>query len=83
MRLTGLPARTTGRTVPDMFTRHRTDPDRATDLLAQSFHDRLAGSVLTRRTDPPRIDGRDLRSRLGGSRGGGLRDRLDGRLSAT
>ncbi|HET7472509.1 MAG TPA: hypothetical protein VFJ71_05240 [Candidatus Limnocylindrales bacterium] len=66
-----------------MFTRHRTEPDRPTDPLAQSFHDRLAGSLLTGRTDPPRIAGRDLRSRLVGSPRVGLRDRLDGRLSPT
>jgi hypothetical protein len=66
-----------------MFTRHRTEPVRAGDPLVESFHDRLAGSVLMRRTDPPRIDGRDLRSRLGGAPAVGLRDRLDRRLSAT
>jgi hypothetical protein len=66
-----------------MFTRHRTEPDRAIDPLAQSFHDRLAGTVLARRTDPPRIDGRDLRSRLGGPPAAGLRDRLGRGLSAT
>jgi hypothetical protein len=82
VQTTGLPARTTRRTVPDMFTRHRTGPDRSTDALAESFHDRLARSLLTHRTDPPRIDGRDLRERLGGSRGG-LRERLDHRLSLT
>lgn len=65
-----------------MFTRHRAAPDRASDPLAQSFNDRLAGTVLTRRTDPPRIDSRDLRARLGGSPAAGLRDRLDRRLSA-
>jgi len=59
-----------------MFTRHRTHPDRERQLLAESFHDRLAGSLLTRRTDPPRIDARDLRSRLGNAPSSGLRDRL-------
>ena len=82
VRTTGLLRRTGRRTVPDMFTRHRTEPDRATEQLAQSFHDRLAGTLLMRRTDPPRIDGRDLRSRLGGAPAAGLRDRL-GRLSPT
>jgi hypothetical protein len=78
-----LSGRTTGRTVPDMFTRHRTQPDRAIDPLAESFHARLAGTVLGRRTDPPRIDGRDLRSRLGGTPAIGLRDRLGRGLSAS
>jgi hypothetical protein len=81
--MTGLPGRTTRRTVPDMFTRHRTDPDRRAESLAESFHDRLAGTLLSNRTDPPRIDGRNLRSRLSGTAGIGLRDRLDRRLSAT
>ena len=83
MRSRGLPGRTTPGTVPDMFTRHRTEPDRVTDPLAQSFHDRLAGSLLVGRTDPPRIDARELRHRLGGSPRAGLRDRLDRRLSPT
>ena len=81
--MTGLPGRTTRRTVPDMFTRHRTDPDRRVESLAESFHERLAGTLLSSRTDPPRVDGRNLRSRLGGTAGIGLRDRLDRRLSAT
>jgi hypothetical protein len=81
--MSGLLGRTARRTVPDMFTRHRTGPDRRPDSLAQSFHERLAGTVLSSRTDPPRIEGRDLRHRLSGTAGVGLRDRLDRRLSAT
>jgi hypothetical protein len=59
-----------------MFTRHRTQPDRAADPIARAFHDRLAGTLPSRRTDPPRIDARDLRTRLGGVPAAGLRDRL-------
>jgi hypothetical protein len=68
--------RTTGRTVPDMFTRHRTGPDRSTDAIAQSFHERLSGTLLMGRTDPPRLEPRDVRRRLGGAPAAGLRDRL-------
>jgi len=46
-----------------------------------AFHDRLAGSLVTSRTDPPRVDPRDLRGRLG-TPAIGLRDRLDRRASA-
>jgi hypothetical protein len=66
-----------------MFRRHRTTPDRELLLLASAFHDRLAGSTVTARTDPPRVDPRNLRSRLGSSTAIGLRERLDRRLSAT
>jgi hypothetical protein len=84
VQTTGLPARTGRRTVPDMFTRHRTDPDRRqAEALAASFHDRLAGALLSSRTDPPRIDRRNLRHRLAASTGAGLRDRLDRGLSPT
>jgi hypothetical protein len=81
--MAGLPACTTRRTVTDMFRRHRTQPDGCHDPLAQSFHDRLAGSLLMRRTDPPRVDARNLRRRLAGPAPVGLRDRLDRRLSLT
>jgi len=76
-----LPERTARRTVPDMFRRHRTDPDRDTASLVSAFHDRLAGSLVTTRTDPPRVDPRNLRVRLG-TPAVGLRDRLDRRVSA-
>ena len=75
---TGLPARTTRRTVPDMFRRHRTDPEREIASLVSAFHDRLAGSLVTTRTDPPRVDPRNLRDRLG-TPAVGLRDRMDRR----
>ena len=65
-----------------MFRRHRTDPDREVASLVTAFHDRLAGSLVMSRTDPPRVDPRNLRGRLVGSAGGGLRDRIDRRLSA-
>lgn len=61
-----------------MFRRHRTDPDREIASVISAFHDRLAGSLVTTRTDPPRIHVTDLRGRLGGP-AGGLRDRLDRR----
>jgi hypothetical protein len=67
-----------------MFTRHRTDPDRRqAEALAASFHDRLAGALLSSRTDPPRVDRRNLRRRLAASTGAGLRDRLGRGLSPT
>ena len=81
VRTTGLPGRTTRRTVPDMFRRHRTDPDREVMSLVSAFHDRLAGTMVTARTDPPRIDPRHLRARLGAP-AIGLRDRLDRRVGA-
>jgi hypothetical protein len=62
--------------VPDMFRRHRTDPDREFGLVVRAFHDRLAGSLVTMRTDPPRVDPRNLRLRLG-TPAAGLRDRID------
>ena len=77
--MTGFPARTGRRTFPDMFRRHRTHLDRDADSVVSAFHDRLAGSLVTTRTDPPRIDPRDLRVRLGPP-ASGLRDRLDRHL---
>ena len=83
----GLPARTGRRTVPDMFGRHRTTTDQDLAAMAEAFHERLARSAVSRRTDPPRIDSANLRDRLGGSTTIGLRKRLDRRfdhrLSAT
>jgi hypothetical protein len=78
----GLPGRTAGRTVPDMFTRHRTVPDRATVLWAGARHEQLSATALSVRTEPAHIDRRDIRSRLIGSPMG-LRQRLDRSLSAT
>jgi hypothetical protein len=81
VRTTGLLRCTGRRTVPDMFRRHRTDPDREIASVASAFHDRLAGASVSARTDPPRIDPRNLRVRLG-TPAVGLRDRLDRRVSA-
>src|SRR4051794_31509986 len=53
--MTGLLRRTARRTVPDMFRRHHTDPDRETASVISAFHDRLASSLVTTRTDPPRV----------------------------
>ncbi len=73
----GLSRCTTRRTVPNMFRRHRTDPDSDLASVVNAFHDRLAGTMVTLRTDPPRVDHRELRGRLGGPTGIGLRARLD------
>ena len=73
----GLSGRTARRTVPDMFRRHRTHPDRDPASVVGAFHERLALSLVTARTDPPRMDCHDLRDRLGAQAGGGLRARLD------
>ncbi|MBA2381653.1 MAG: hypothetical protein H0V73_06050 [Chloroflexi bacterium] len=62
-----------------MFKRHQTDPTRDIASVVTAFHDRLAGSRVTTRTDPLRIDPRNLRLRLG-TPAGGLRDRIDRRL---
>jgi len=51
--------------------------------MSDAFHERLERVTVTRRTDPPRIDPRNLRRRLGGTRSAGLRERLDRRLSPT
>jgi hypothetical protein len=80
VRTTGLLARTGRRTVPDMFKRHRTNPNRDTASVVSAFHDRLAGSLVTTRTDPPRVDPRNLRLRLGVP-AIGLRDRIDRRVA--
>lgn len=58
-----------------MFRRHRTDPNREITTVVSAFHDRLVGTMVTARTDPPRIDPRDLRGRLG-TPAVGLRDRI-------
>jgi len=78
--MTGLSGRTTRRTVPDMFRRHRTDQDRDLASVVSAFHERLAGTMVTMRTDPPRVDRHELRGRLGGQARVGLRARLDGSL---
>jgi len=80
VNLTGLPRRTTRRTVPDMFRRHHTDQNRETASVISAFHDRLASSLVTTRTDPPRVSPSNLRGRLG-TPAVGLRDRMDRRLA--
>jgi hypothetical protein len=64
-----------------MLRRHRTDPNRETASVVRAFHDRLAGSMATMRSDPLRVDPHDLRGRLG-SPAVGLRDRIDRRVGA-
>jgi hypothetical protein len=66
-----------------MFARHRTAPGRHASANADAFRERLTGTMVTRRTEPPRIDPRNLRRRLGGTMNAGLRERLDRRLSPT
>ena len=78
----GLPRRTDRSTVPDMFGRHPSQPDREQAAVTQAFHDRLAGATMDRRTDPPRIDARNLRRRLGGSPRIGLLARVQPRYVA-
>ena len=51
--------------------------------MTDAFHERLMGTMVTRRTEPPRIDPSELRQRLGGAPAAGLRARLDRRLSTT
>ena len=68
--------------MPDMFKRHRTNPDRDLESVVSAFHDRLARSTITIRTDSARIDRRNLRRCLG-IPANGLRDRIDSRLRTT
>ena len=63
-----------------MFRRHSTDPDRDIASVISAFHERLAMSSVTARTDPPRIDPSRLRDRLASSASIGLRERMDRRL---
>ncbi|HXI80063.1 MAG TPA: hypothetical protein VNM34_04515 [Verrucomicrobiae bacterium] len=76
VHLDGLRRRTGRRTFPDMFGRHRTDLDRDLVAIVDAFHDRLAGSLVTQRTDPPRVDPLNLRGRLATPASVGLRERL-------
>ena len=55
----------------------QTQPDRDLATVVSAFHERLALSLVTARTDPPRMDRHDLRDRLGAQAGVGLRARLD------
>ena len=66
-----------------MFARHRTAPDRELAAARDAFRERLERTMVTHRTEPPRIDARNLRQRLGGTASVGLRERLDRRLSPT
>jgi hypothetical protein len=66
-----------------MFGRPRTAPVRALAVDAGAFHERLTGTMVTTRTEAPRIDPRALRRRLGGSSSIGLRERLDRRPATT
>jgi hypothetical protein len=69
-------ARTGRRTVPDMFGRHRTTPDRDLTMAPAAIHQRVSGGLITARRDPQRLDRWTLRTRLGAP-SAGLRDRLE------
>jgi hypothetical protein len=74
----GLRGRTAPATVPDMFGRHRTDPHHDLATVADAFHERLAGSMVTHRTDPlRRVSPLHLRDRLAPPVSAGLRERLE------
>ncbi|HEX5825174.1 MAG TPA: hypothetical protein VFY18_12005 [Candidatus Limnocylindrales bacterium] len=62
-----------------MFGRHRTDPQHDLAPVVDAFHDRLAGSLVTHRTDPPRVSPLHLRDRLAAPVSAGLRERLERR----
>jgi hypothetical protein len=73
----GLHGRTGRRTVPDMIGRHRTHQDHDLATVVNAFHERLAGSTVTRRPDPPRqVNPSRLRDRLAMPASAGLRERL-------
>ena len=81
-RTDGLRPRTGSRTVPHMFRRHHTTPDRDLSAVAEAFHERLAASARTRSLETPRIEPRNLRRRLASPSNAGLRDRMGRGLSA-
>jgi hypothetical protein len=73
----GLHGRTSQRTVPNMIGRHQTHLDHDLATVVNAFNERLAGSTVTRRTDPPRqVSPLDLRHRLAMPASAGLRERL-------
>jgi len=59
-----------------MFRRHNTAPDRGLEIVAGAFHERLARSMVTLRTESPGLDPLAIRGRLGRSAAVGLRDRI-------
>jgi histidine ammonia-lyase len=59
-----------------MFGRHRTHQQRDLATVANAFHERLAGSMVTQRQDQERVDPIYLRTRLAGPASAGLRERL-------
>lgn len=73
----GLRGRTAAASVPDMFGRHRTDPHHDLATVVDAFHERLARSMVTHRTDPPRVSPLGLRNRLAGPASVGLRERIE------
>jgi hypothetical protein len=60
-----------------MFGRHRTDPHHDVAMIVAAVHERLARSMVARRTDPPRVSPVHLRCRLGAPVSAGLRERLE------
>jgi hypothetical protein len=74
----GLRGRTGQRTFPDMFRRHRTHLDHDLATVVNAFHERLAASLVTGRTDPSRrVSPLHLRDRLATPVSAGLRERLE------
>jgi hypothetical protein len=60
-----------------MFGRHRTDPHHDLATVVDALHERLARSMVTRRTNPPRVSPVHLRCRLAAPVSVGLRARLE------
>jgi hypothetical protein len=59
-----------------MLGRHRTIPHHDHTIVVDAFHERLARSMVTDRTDPPRVSPHHLRDRLASPVSAGLRERL-------
>jgi hypothetical protein len=84
MHMDGLHGRTGRRTVPDMIGRHRTHHDHDLATVVNAFHERLAGSTVTVRTDPPRhVSPLHLRDRLAMPGSASLRERMQHRALRT
>jgi hypothetical protein len=62
-----------GGSLPDMFNRHRNDPD---PTVIATVRSRLESIALTTRADTAAFDARLVRGRLAASASVGLRDRL-------
>jgi hypothetical protein len=67
-------------TFPDMFRRHRSDPD---PTIAASFSDRLEAIARLPRATGAHVDERPMRARLAASTAVGLRTRLSQPVAAS